>query len=122
MKYQLSVVLLIPLLATCVHSTLNPNSKKSKKNPPDVKTNSGPVNLDVFERGLVDAEPQSLSIIQEANTYYRETSLKNFNGTVLGYLTPVIAFYYPMKKILLKIDNFSGTLMVMMWLKFSDES
>jgi len=89
MKYQLSVVLLVPLLAISVHSTLTPNSKKSKKNPPEVKMNSGPVNLDVFERGLVDAEPQSLSIIQEANTYYRETSLKNFNGTVLGYVTPV---------------------------------
>ena len=98
MKYQLGVVLIIPILATCVHSTLTPNNKKTKKNPPEVKMNSGPVSLDVFDRGLVDAEPQSLSIIQEANTYYRDTSLKNFNGTVLGYVTPVIAFNYSIKK------------------------
>lgn len=89
MRRFLVITLVIHILIYSTQATLTPNNKKSKKNPAEVKMNHGPVNSDVFQRGLVDAEPQAANIIAEANTYYRETSLKNFNGTVLGYVTPV---------------------------------
>lgn len=92
MNYFLALITC--LLISSAHSTLNPKSKKSKKNSSEVKTNSGPVSLSVFERGFVDAEPQAVNIIQEANTYFQETGIKNFNGTVLGYVTPVCVIFF----------------------------
>ena len=54
-----------------------------------VKINVGPQDRSVYERNLVDNEPLASDIIAESGAYYKETSLKNFNGTVLGYVTPV---------------------------------
>lgn len=90
MKIKLEFCILVTLVTT-VLGTLGPsNTKKGKqKTPPEIKINQGPVDKSVFDRGLVDAEPLASSIISEANTYYKDTSLKNFNGTVLGYVTPV---------------------------------
>lgn len=73
-------------------ATLNPSKKKGKgkqKAQEVVNTNSGPQEKSVYERNLVVEEPLATDILKEANTYYKETSLKNFNGTVLGYVTPV---------------------------------
>jgi chitinase domain-containing protein 1 len=90
MKNELKICVMVALV-TAALATLGPsNTKKGKqKAPAEVKTNQGPVDKSVFDRGLVDAEPLASSIISEANTYFRDTSLKNFNGTVLGYVTPV---------------------------------
>lgn len=94
MKILLKSVLLIAL-ATCVSSTLNPSKNKKGKQKTqevNVKVNKGPVDKSVYERNLVDNEPLASDIISQSNTYYGNTGLKNFNGTVLGYVTPVKCF------------------------------
>lgn len=94
MKSELKFCMMVTLVACnmmVTFATLGPsNTKKGKqKSPQEIKMNEGPVEKNVFERGLVESEPLASSIIAEANTYYHQTSLKNFNGTVLGYVTPV---------------------------------
>lgn len=81
------------ILLTCVSATINPSkNKKGKQKSSDVnvKVNKGPQEKSVYDKNLVDNEPLASEIIAEANTYYRETYIKNFNGSLLGYVTPVI--------------------------------
>lgn len=93
MKILLNGVLIITAIS-CVSSTINPskNKKGNKRNqePHSVKINKGPQEKSVYERNLVESEPLASDIIAEAHTYYKYTNLKNFNGSVLGYVTPVI--------------------------------
>lgn len=92
MKFLLNVVLLTVLVA-CVNATINPSKTKKAKQKTsaevNVKINKGPQERSVYERNLVDHEPLASEIIAEAHTYYKDTSLKNFNGSLLGYVTPV---------------------------------
>lgn len=85
--------LLVITLISCVSSTINPSkTKKGKQKTQEtssVKVNKGPQEKSVYEKNLVDNEPVAADIIAQANTYYHDTSLKNFNGTLLGYVTPV---------------------------------
>lgn len=84
---------LVALLICCVSSTINPSKNKKGKQKTqevaDLKINKGPQLLSVYDRNLVDNEPLASDIVSEAHTYYKERSVKNFNGTVLGYVTPV---------------------------------
>jgi chitinase domain-containing protein 1 len=93
MRVAAVCVILIAAIAT-VSSTLNPSKNKKGKQKTEkvvnVKINKGPQEKSVYDRNLVDNEPLASAIISEAHTYYHDTSLKNFNGTVLGYVTPVI--------------------------------
>lgn len=90
MKILFKVVVGIALL-TFVTATINPskNKKTKQKTTSEVKINKGPQERSVYERNLVDHEPLASEIISEAHTYYKDTSLKNFNGSLLGYVTPV---------------------------------
>lgn len=92
MQIFLKIVVGIALL-TSVKATINPSkSKKTKQKTAaevNVKINKGPQERSVYERNLVDHEPLASEIIAEAHTYYKDTSLKNFNGSLLGYVTPV---------------------------------
>jgi hypothetical protein len=91
MKRLLNYVLIAILIASA-SATINPsNNKKNKQKTTgdDVKEKSGPQDKSVYERNLVDNEPLASDIIAEAGTHFKETGLKNFNGTVLGYVTPV---------------------------------
>lgn len=90
MRRQLKFFALVAFV-TGVLGTLGPsNTKKGKqKTSPEIKMNEGPVEKNVFERLLVEQEPLASSIISEGKTYFKDTSVKNFNGTVLGYVTPV---------------------------------
>lgn len=94
MKLLLYLVALV-IVASSVLATLNPSKNKKGKQkaktvPSVIKVKSGPQENSVYERNLVDNEPLASDIIAEAHTYYKDTSLKNFNGSVLGYVTPVI--------------------------------
>lgn len=91
MKLPLCYVLIIALIASFVSATINPakNKKTKQKTQAEAKINVGPQEKSVYERNLVENEPLASEILAESGTYYRETSLKNFNGTVLGYVTPV---------------------------------
>lgn len=85
--------LLFTVLIYSVSSTINPSKiKKGKQKVQEAVVNKGPKLFSVYERNLVDSEPLASDIVAEAHTYYKERSLKNFNGTVLGYVTPVSSY------------------------------
>lgn len=73
-------------------ATISPSSK-GKKNKiakeKELKVNVGPIQDNVFERDLVDEEPAATDIIMENGAYCKDTARRLFNGTVLGYVTPV---------------------------------
>jgi len=102
MKFVLNGLVIIALIS-CVSSTINPskNKKGKQKNqePTNVKLNKGPQESSVYDRNLVESEPLASDIVAEAHTYYRDTRLKNFNGTVLGYVTPWNSHGYDVAKI-----------------------
>lgn len=81
------IVVLMCLVALC-GATLTP-SKKGKKVTKEVKTKKGAQSKNVFDRNLIEEEPAARDILLEHATYYRDTDLKLFSGTVLGYVTPV---------------------------------
>lgn len=100
-RLVIQVLLLVSLLATLGTATLTPsnkkrtaaagnaNTKKPKAPPKEPKVNSGPQEQNVFERELVQEEPSSRDIYMEHATYSKNTDVRQFNGTVLGYVTPV---------------------------------
>lgn len=93
MKISSNFVVFISLIA-CATATINPSKNKKTKQKTSTEVNKvkekiGPQETSVYDRNLVDNEPQAADILAEANTYYEDTSLKNFNGTLLGYVTPV---------------------------------
>lgn len=87
-KFKISIIF---TLIVYLSATLGPSKKNKGKQKAvvEIKMNKGPVNEDVFGRTLVELDPLASSIIAEANTYYKDTSIRNFNGSVLGYVTPV---------------------------------
>lgn len=96
MKFSFNFLfLLLLVLISCaewcfVSATLSPSSKsKGKGKEKEFQVKTGPIGETVFDRGLIDEEPSSKAIIIESGAYYQDTSLRNFNGTVLGYVTPV---------------------------------
>lgn len=71
-----------------VGTTISPSSKGKKvKAPKEIKT--GAVDASVFDRNLVEEEPLANDILIENGAYYKDTSIRLFNSTVLGYVTPV---------------------------------
>lgn len=73
-----------------IGTTISPSSKGKKgKTPKELKINVGPIGESVFDRGLIDDEPMSNDILIENGAYYKHTNVRNFNNTVLGYVTPV---------------------------------
>ena len=71
-----------------VNSTLSHGDSKKEKTKKEIKTKKGPVQNNVFDKNLVVEEPLSENIISEYQTYYSNTHLKQFDGSVLGYVTP----------------------------------
>lgn len=90
MKFFVGVVLVALATVQLTGATLSPSDIKNKgKKVKELKTKQGPQANSVFERGLVQQEPSAKDILVENAAYHEETSLKNFNGKVLGYVTPV---------------------------------
>uniref|UniRef100_A0A8D8BSF8 Chitinase domain-containing protein 1 n=1 Tax=Culex pipiens TaxID=7175 RepID=A0A8D8BSF8_CULPI len=89
MKFFVGVVLLGLATVQLTGATLSPSDIKNKgKKVKELKTKQGPQATSVFERGLVQQEPSAKDILVENAAYHEETALKNFNGKVLGYVTP----------------------------------
>ena len=87
---QLFLVLIFCVGLVLVSGTISPSSKTNKGGKDkEWKLKTGPISENVIQRELVDEEPFSKSIVVESGAYYEDTSLRNFNGTVLGYVTPV---------------------------------
>lgn len=73
-----------------VDGTISPSSKgKRAKTPKELKVNVGPADKSVFDRNLIEDEPLARDILAEHGAYFQDTSARRFDGTVLGYVTPV---------------------------------
>lgn len=100
MKFFVGVVLVALATVQLTGATLSPSDIKNKgKKVKELKTKQGPQATSVFERGLVQQEPSAKDILVENAAYHEETSLKNFNGKVLGYVTPWNNHGYDVAKI-----------------------
>ncbi|XP_046630112.1 chitinase domain-containing protein 1 [Neodiprion virginianus] len=83
------------IIVTTAGGTLSPRQSKGKKS----SVKKGPVDEDVFQRGLVLDDPSAKEISSEANAYYKETGVRRFEGAVLGYVTPWNNHGYDVAKI-----------------------
>lgn len=73
-----------------VDGTISPSDKgKKSKAVKELKVKSGPIDQSVFERNLIEDEPFAKDILVESGAYYRNTTARRFDGSVLGYVTPV---------------------------------
>lgn len=90
MKIYTVVCVFVLLYYNFSYATISPGkSGKSSKSKPSYRERKGPVNLSVIERNLVQEEPSIKDIISNYQTFHDDTSRRYFNGTVLGYVTPV---------------------------------
>lgn len=91
MKLHLELSLgLIFSLALITSATIAPPDKNKKgRQTKEFKVNKGPVEKNVVERNLVQDEPTSESILKESATFYKNTSARLFDGSTLGFVTPV---------------------------------
>ncbi|EAA12357.2 AGAP008124-PA, partial [Anopheles gambiae str. PEST] len=84
-------VLCVALAALFCHfafATLSPSDKNKNKKVKELKVKTGPQPTNVYDRGLVQGEPSAKDIIVENAAYFQDTSLKLFEGKVLGFVTP----------------------------------
>lgn len=88
-NYNIILFLLI-LYVSLSNCTLSPTKTKDKKIR-DVKR--GPLDISVFDRNLISDKPNSKDILRENQAYFENTNVKNFNGSILGYVTPVSNIY-----------------------------
>ncbi|GAB0094465.1 chitinase domain-containing protein 1 [Sergentomyia squamirostris] len=98
MKIELSVLIVLSVLPA-VFCTLTPSKKgqKGTKNPYDqLKVKEGPVDT---ERDLVRKDPTIKEILVENAAYFINTSLRNFENHVVGFVTPWNNHGYDVAKI-----------------------
>ncbi|KAF7993622.1 hypothetical protein HCN44_010217 [Aphidius gifuensis] len=88
MKYW-SLIVIVLLMVGLTLSTLSPPKDKQRKDKGKKKDNQkGPVDQSVFDRGLVVKDPKNIDILRESGLYHQDTNHRNFDGEVLGYITP----------------------------------
>ena len=85
-------------------STLSKRDKK-KKIKSDEKSvvnyrlsKSGPTDSSVFDKSLVSENLEAKDILENYNSYLKDTQLRNFDGDVLGYVTPWNSHGYDVAK------------------------
>ncbi|XP_019871850.2 chitinase domain-containing protein 1 [Aethina tumida] len=88
-------------LNECTLSPKSPKTKQSKEVKPikNVKIKTGPLNLTVFQRNLVVENPTPKEIVSNHGAFFQETDEYNFDGMVLGYVTPWNNHGYDVAKI-----------------------
>ncbi|CAH0563533.1 unnamed protein product [Brassicogethes aeneus] len=102
LKNTILYVLLITLSFNYVYTTL---SKKSPKGQPkevklkQEKPHKGPQNYTVFAKNLITQNPDISDIIINHAGFFREVDEYNFDGIVLGYVTPWNNHGYDVAKI-----------------------
>lgn len=99
--YSYFLVVLVVLCVICEiksSQTLSPKNrggKKKQEEPPSppkkkpTKSVSGPQKYSVFDKGFVSEDASASEIIANYQAFNAETDDYNFNGLVLGYVTPV---------------------------------
>lgn len=89
-SYALQTVLIL-IVASLVEATLSPRKgrvEKAKTTKP-LNVLAGPQDTSVFERNLINMRPLPQEILEHSAAYYKDIHFRNFNGTVLGYVTAV---------------------------------
>lgn len=86
-------IIIIWILYSCLitnnlEATISPGDK-SQKQPKPLKLKTGPREESVFDLDLIDIEPSAKEILINSGSYYKDTTLRHFNGTILGFVTPV---------------------------------
>ncbi|ENN71137.1 hypothetical protein HUJ04_007583 [Dendroctonus ponderosae] len=85
--------------------TLTPKNRGSKKKPDQkpkkklTKAMKGPQKSTVFDKGLVVEDAKAKDILANYQAFFTETDDFNFNGMVLGYVTPWNNHGYDVAKI-----------------------
>ncbi|XP_034101481.1 chitinase domain-containing protein 1 [Drosophila albomicans] len=95
------IMLLLLLCSQQATATLSPDSKSKSKHK-ESKFLRGPQDSDVFDLDLVSSEPLPKDILMHHDAYYKDTALRHFNGTTLGYVTPWNSHGYDVAKIFAK--------------------
>lgn len=84
-------ILYVYITISSVVGTISPGDK-SQKQPKLLKVKTGPRDESVFDLDLIDIEPSAKEVLINSGSYYKDTKVRNFNGTVLGFVTPVCIF------------------------------
>ncbi|XP_013101378.1 chitinase domain-containing protein 1 [Stomoxys calcitrans] len=101
-----SLILELLLLACYISLAVATITPGKKQTAPKVKT--GPSDLSVFDLDLIQQEPTSKEILINCGAYYKDTTVRNFNGTVLGFVTPWNSHGYDVAKLFaMKFDIIS---------------
>lgn len=80
-------------MSFCVgEATLTPKQRKSDNKFGNIKR--GPQNITVFDRHLVSDSTSIREILQNYQGYFREIDHYQFDGLVLGYVTPVFSNFF----------------------------
>lgn len=97
------VHILLCIVLSCQYAlcTLSPDSKSKSKHK-ESKFLRGPQDNDVFGLDLISSEPLPKDILMNNEAYYKDTALRHFNGTTLGYVTPWNSHGYDVAKIFAK--------------------
>ncbi|XP_036343686.1 chitinase domain-containing protein 1-like, partial [Rhagoletis pomonella] len=84
----LSITVLL-IVASLIEATISPRKGRVEKTKAIKPLNvlAGPHDKSVFERNLIDVRPLPQEILEHNAAYYKDTTLRNFNDTVLGYVT-----------------------------------
>ncbi|KAK4874178.1 hypothetical protein RN001_013538 [Aquatica leii] len=79
-----------------IETTLTPKSPKTKEAK---KPAAGPTDKNVIDRNLITTTPSAAEILNNHQLYYKDTKDTNFDGIVLGYVTPWNSHGYDVAKI-----------------------
>lgn len=99
-RRQLLFLLDIGTVLSLAAATISPGNKVKQNK--QLKVKSGPQEENVIDRNLVEEEPMAKDILIENAGYHKETSLRHFNGTVLGYVTAWNSHGYDVAKVFAK--------------------
>uniref|UniRef100_T1K9A3 Chitinase domain-containing protein 1 n=1 Tax=Tetranychus urticae TaxID=32264 RepID=T1K9A3_TETUR len=84
MKTAVNILLIFLVFCVVTDATLTPDDSGNKDRKPGYEGSS---NSSLADRGLLVTNPKVKDILREYQIYSEDAS-RNFNGTVLGYVTP----------------------------------
>lgn len=73
-------------------------SKSDKKAKGKIKSEQGTTDISVYTKNLVSINLKAKDILKNYNSYFKDTKQRNFNGPVLGYVTPWNSHGYDVAK------------------------
>nr|AUM84822.1 chitinase-like protein 11 [Lutzomyia longipalpis] len=95
MRLDIELIVILSLISIA-SGTLSPSKGQKGSKNAELKVRKGPI--DTTREHLIREEPSAKEILVENGAYYRNTSLRNFKGTVLGYVTPWNNYGYDIAK------------------------